>query len=115
MQRHCIAIHSFAVQPVYYGHLNGPKRIMLSKCPDFPGHFDEVSFGTSTIGACIVQVSLFSSVHINRFHCSVYVLCIYMAMVAKYQSYIAVYVTGFGKTCIVHTSDFAHSKVHNTC
>ena len=33
-----------------------------------------MSFGTSTIGACIVQVSLFSSVHINRFHCSV--LCI---------------------------------------
>ena len=23
-------------------------------------------------------------------------------------------VTGFGKMCIVHTSDFAHSKVHNT-
>ena len=25
-----------------------------------------------------------------------------------------IYVTGFGKTCIVHTSDFAHSKVHKT-
>ena len=24
------------------------------------------------------------------------------------------FVTGFGKTCIFHTSDFAHSKVHNT-
>ena len=23
-----------------------------------------------------------------------------------------VYVTGFGKTCIVHTSEFAHSKIH---
>ena len=22
------------------------------------------------------------------------------------------FVTGFGKTCIVHTSDFAHSQVH---
>ena len=26
----------------------------------------------------------------------------------------SIYVTGFGKMYIVHTSDFAHSKVHNT-
>ena len=25
----------------------------------------------------------------------------------------SVFVTGFGKTCIVHTSDFAHSEVHS--
>ena len=24
------------------------------------------------------------------------------------------YVTGFGKTCIVHTSDFPHSRIHKT-
>ena len=23
-----------------------------------------------------------------------------------------IYVTGFGKTCIVHTSDFAHLEIH---
>ena len=27
---------------------------------------------------------------------------------------VVIYVTGFGKTCIVHKSNFAHSKVHNT-
>ena len=26
----------------------------------------------------------------------------------------APFVTGFGKTCIVHTSDFAHSKIYKT-
>ena len=25
---------------------------------------------------------------------------------------VSVYVTGFGKTCIVHTSDFAHLEMH---
>ena len=27
-------------------------------------------------------------------------------------NYTIIYVTGFGKTCIVHTSDFARSEVH---
>ena len=26
----------------------------------------------------------------------------------------SLYVTGFGKTCIVHTSDFAHLEIHKT-
>ena len=28
--------------------------------------------------------------------------------------YIYIYVTGFGKTCIVHTSNFQHSRIHKT-
>ena len=28
------------------------------------------------------------------------------------KNYGTLYVTGFGKTCIVHTSDFAHLEIH---
>ena len=46
------------------------KLSRLSRCPDFPGHFTQkVTFETST--KCLdYTVPIFSSVHINRFHCS---------------------------------------------
>ena len=43
--------------------------------------------------------------------CAAYIYMISMDHPYIYTPYP---VTGFGKTCIVHTSDFAHSKVHNT-
>ena len=36
----------------------------------------------------------------------------YIATIITVAMHAYTYVTGFGKTCIVHTSDFAHSKVH---
>ena len=59
------------VEPVYYGHLGTSQ-----KCPDYQGVLifqvslhDNVSFGTTAIGVWIMQVSTFSSILINRFHC----------------------------------------------
>ena len=65
------------VEPVYYGHLGTSQ-----KCPDYQGVLifqvslhDKVSFGITArcedyTGVRIMQVSTFSSVLINRFHCS---------------------------------------------
>ena len=30
----------------------------------------------------------------------------------NYENQFLPYVTGFGKTCIIHTSDFAHLEIH---
>ena len=47
--------------------------------------------------------------------CGCMCLCV-GACVCVWVCYVCVvcvaYVTGFGKTCIVHTSDFAHSKIY---
>ena len=59
------------VEPVYYGHLGTNQ-----KCPDYQGVLifqvslhNNVSFGT-TARCVIMQVSTFSSVLINWFHCT---------------------------------------------
>ena len=60
------------VKPVYYGHLGTNQ-----KYPDYQGVlifqvslYDKAPFRTTTKSVWIMQVSLFSSVLINRFHCS---------------------------------------------
>ena len=58
----------YAVESVYYGHLETSAQII--KVLYFPGHLDDkMSFGTSTKchGTNYIHLSLFSSVHINRF------------------------------------------------
>ena len=59
------------MEPVYYGHLGTNQR-----CPDYQGVlifqvslYDKAPFGTIARRP-IMQVSTFSSVLINRFHCS---------------------------------------------
>ena len=60
------------VELVYCGHLGTNK-----KCPDYQGVlifqvslYDKAPIGTVTISVWIIRVSLFSSVLINRFHCT---------------------------------------------
>ena len=59
------------MEPVYYGQLGTNK-----KCPDYQivlifqvSLYDKASFGTIIKCVDYMQVSLFSSVLINRFHC----------------------------------------------
>ena len=61
----------YTVELVYYGHLGTSQQ-----CPDYQGVLifqvslhDNVLFGTTAIGVWIMQVSTFSSVLFNRFHC----------------------------------------------
>ena len=60
------------VEPVYYGHLGTNK-----KCPDFQGVLISRSFYMKKchlgpqLSIWIIQVSIFSSAHINRSHCNV--------------------------------------------
>ena len=63
---------TYTVEPVHYGHL----RTNI-KCPDYQGVLifqvslsDKASFETITLSVEIMQMSLFSSVLINRFHCT---------------------------------------------
>ena len=55
------------MESVHYGHLGTNK-----KCPDYQGGlvslYEKAPFGTITISKWIMQVCLFSSVLINRFH-----------------------------------------------
>ena len=66
-----LQLYIYTVEFVYHGHLGTSQ-----KCPDYQGVLifqvslhDNVSFGTTAIGVWIMQVSTFSSVVINRFHC----------------------------------------------
>ena len=55
------------VEPVYYGHLGTSQ-----KCPDYQGVLIfQISLhdNVSQLGVWIMQVSTFSNVLINRFHC----------------------------------------------
>ena len=77
------------VEPVYYGHLRTRK-----KCPDYQGVlifqvvlYKKYHLGPQLIG-WIMQVSIFSSIHINRFHCTSYISLAYGIII----------VTGFAKT-----------------
>ena len=73
----CIHIHTYVhacthtVESVYYGHLG-----TTHTCPDYQGVlifqvslYDKAPFGTITT-VWIMQVSLFSNVLINKFHCT---------------------------------------------
>ena len=60
----------YTVEPVYYGHLGTTK-----KCPDYQGVlifqvslYEKHHLGPQ-LSMWIIQVSLFSSVLNNRFHC----------------------------------------------
>ena len=65
----CMYVCIYTVEPVYYGHLGTNK-----KCPDYQvfqvSLYDKAPFGTITKCGRIMQVSLFSSVLINRSHCT---------------------------------------------
>ena len=55
------------VEPVYYGHLGTSQ-----KCPDYQGAWSVYMIMYHLgpqLGVWIMQVSTFSSVLINRFHC----------------------------------------------
>ena len=73
VSRNIATNNSPTVEPVYYGHLGTDK-----KCPDYQGVlifqvilYDKVQFGTSA--KCLDYAGVrISSVHINRFHCSIY-------------------------------------------
>ena len=76
-----------------------------------------VAIFISFIAAFIVigfLIAFFTVCHHKRkrysLHTCTYTLCGTKEVVLA----IRIYVTGFGKTCIVHTSDFANSKVHKT-
>ena len=60
----CTNVHNSTVEPVYYGHLGTSQ-----KCPDYQGVVIVYHLGPQ-LG--VMQVSTFSSILINRFHCIAY-------------------------------------------
>ena len=73
----CVHTLLFAMINILFYHYYTVDILGPAKCPDYHGVLifqvslhDNASFGTTAIGVWIMQVSTFSSVLINRFHCS---------------------------------------------